>query len=88
MFAQSDMDDSNYGVDEHGQTVLMDFCEIGLLPESFVAFTLYSGTRLGPIANHDSIAASLGLSGNANVRTMGAITGHLRMFADPRLGFS
>ncbi|KAH9169783.1 hypothetical protein EDB89DRAFT_1982495 [Lactarius sanguifluus] len=40
MFTQSDMDDSNFGVDENGRTVLMDFSEVGLLPETFVAHTV------------------------------------------------
>ncbi|KAF8887909.1 hypothetical protein CPB85DRAFT_1566587 [Mucidula mucida] len=40
MFMQADMDSSNFGVDEHGNTVLMDFQDVGVLPESFVAYTL------------------------------------------------
>ena len=34
MFTQSDMDDSNFGLDENGRTVLMDFSEIGVLPDT------------------------------------------------------
>ena len=81
MFTQSDMDDSNFGVDEHGRTVLMDFCEIGLLPETFIAFTL-SSKKLYPIA------ASLGLSGNSNLASMAAIAYCVRMVSDPKLGTS
>ena len=33
MFTQSNMDDSNFGVDEHNRTVLMDFSEIGCCPK-------------------------------------------------------
>ena len=50
MFTQSDMDASNFGVDEHWRTVLMDFRDIGLLPETFVAFTLFSDHKLDPTA--------------------------------------
>jgi len=37
---QSDMQPSNFGVDQHGKTVLMNFAAIGLLPETFVAHTM------------------------------------------------
>ncbi|KAI6006866.1 hypothetical protein EDD15DRAFT_2394117 [Pisolithus albus] len=73
MFAQSDMDDSNFGVDENGRTVLMDFSEVGLLPESFVAFTL-----------PPDIAASLGLSHSSKLTSMAAIASCLQMVANPR----
>ncbi|KAI6021854.1 hypothetical protein PISMIDRAFT_690681 [Pisolithus microcarpus 441] len=72
MFTQADMHESNFGVDENGRSVLMDFREVGLLPESFVAFTL-----------PPDIAASLGLSGNSKVTSMAAIAHCLLMVADP-----
>lgn len=75
MFTQADMHHSNFGVDENGRTVLMDFNKVGLLPESFVAFTLPR-----------SIAASLGLSGNSKLTSMAAIAHCLGMLADPTLG--
>ncbi|KAH8986802.1 hypothetical protein EDB86DRAFT_2224657 [Lactarius hatsudake] len=78
MFTQSDMDDSNFGVDENGRTVLMDFSEVGLLPETH---TLSSG-KLRPIA------ASLGLSSNSNLVSMAAITQCLGMVSNPRFGTS
>ena len=82
MFTQSDMDDSNFGVDEHGRTVLMGFSDIGLLPETFVAFTLWSDDKL------DSTTASLGLSGNSKLASMSAIAQCLWMLSDPELGTS
>ena len=82
MFTQSDMDDSNLGVDEHGRTVLMDFSDIGLLPETFVAYTLSSKQKFDPIV------ASLGLSGNSNLASIAAIAECLWMVSDPRLGKS
>ena len=52
------MDPSNFGVDEHGNTVLVDFGDIAMLPESFAAYALSSCDNL--------IARSLGLSRNSN----------------------
>lgn len=80
MFTQSDMDDANFGVDEHGRTVLMHFSAIGLLPETFVAQTLSAD------AKHGALAASLGVAGNANRASMAAITQCLWMVGDPQLG--
>ncbi|KDR78625.1 hypothetical protein GALMADRAFT_63963, partial [Galerina marginata CBS 339.88] len=82
MVTQSDMDGSNFGVDEHRRTVLMDFSEIGLLPEIFIAYMLFSDSKHGPIA------ASFGLSGNSNLASMAAIAHCLGMVADPKLGTS
>ena len=78
MFTQSDMHPSNFGVDEHGKTVLMDFAEIGLLPETFVADTMSSEKGLAPIA------IALNLSGSSNA-SMAAITSLLWMVASPKL---
>jgi hypothetical protein len=79
MFTQSDMHPSNFGVDQHGKTVLMDFAEIGLLPETFVAHTMSSEKRLAPIA------IALSLSGSSNA-SMAEISLLLRMVASPKLG--
>jgi hypothetical protein len=81
MFTQSDMHPSNFGVDQHGKTVLMDFAEIGLLPETFVAHTMSSEKRLAPI----TIALSLSGSSNAS---MAAVSSLLWMVASPKLGAS
>ena len=81
MFTQSDMDDSNFGVDEHGRTVLMDFSKIGMLPETLVAYMLSKDD-----------AACLGLSGNSNLAStrasMAMIAQYLAMVANPELGIS
>ena len=82
MFTQSDMDDSNFGVDEHERTVLMDFSEIGLLPETLVAYMLSSDNNPGPIA------ASLGLLGNSNLASMAATAHCLGMVSDLKLSTS
>jgi hypothetical protein len=81
MFTQSDMHPSNFGVDQHGKTVLMDFAEIGLLPETFVVHTMSSEERLAPIA------IALSLSGSPNA-SMAAVSSLLWMVASPKLGVS
>lgn len=45
MFAQSDMHESNFGVDENGNTVIKDFAGIGFIPETLVAHTLFMERR-------------------------------------------
>lgn len=82
MFTQSDIDVSNFGVDENGRTVLMDFSDVGLLPETFVAHTLSSDETFEPVV------ASLGLSGNSKLRSIAAIAQCLGMVSDPKLGTS
>ena len=82
MFTQSDMDDSNFGLDENGRTVLMDFSDIGVLPDTFVAHTLSSDKKFEPII------ASLGLSDNSNLASMAAIAQCLGMVSDPKLSTS
>ena len=82
MFAQSDMDDSNFGVDENGRTVLMDFGTVGVLPESLVAFTLSLDDKF------NSIIASMSLSGNSKLASMAAITYCLGMVGNLKFGMS
>jgi hypothetical protein len=79
MFTQSDMHPSNFGVDQHGKTVLLDFAEIELLPETFVAHTLSLEERFAPIAR------ALGLSDSPN-RSMLGISSLLWKVAGPKLG--
>ncbi|KAG8758370.1 hypothetical protein FRC11_003771, partial [Ceratobasidium sp. 423] len=82
IFSQSDMDNSNFGVDRDGKTVLMDFAEIGLLPETFVAHTIFSDKRFDPIAT------ALGLSNRfvASINSMCRISANLQMVGNPTLG--
>jgi hypothetical protein len=75
------MDESNFGIDENGRTVLMDFAEIGVLPETFIAFTMPSSIRLHPVA------APLSLSYISDVQySMARIRTLLWMKAEPSLG--
>ena len=75
------MHDSNFGVDEQGKTVLLDFGEIAFLPESFARFTL-SSEKFAPIIK------SLDLSGKSNMAAMREIAYILGMISDPKLGAS
>jgi hypothetical protein len=52
------MHPSNFGVDQHGKTVLLDFAEIWLFPETFVAYTIFSEKHLAPIAIALRLSAS------------------------------
>jgi len=80
MFTQSDMDLSNFGVDQHGKTVLMDFGEIGFLPETFVAFSI--SEKL-----HVPIAVALNLSDGSG-GTMARVSAALVMASNTTLGVS
>ena len=82
MFMQPDMDLSNFCIDEHGNTVLVDFGQIAVLPESFAMRAIGSNTSLAPIAK------SLGLSRNVNTASMSKISSVLWMIGDPTLGAS
>ncbi len=75
------MHDTNFGVDEQGKTVLLDFGEIAFLPESFARFTL-SSEEFAPIIK------SLDLSGKSNMAAMSEIAYILGMMSDPKLGAS
>lgn len=79
MFSQSDMDASNFGLDEHGNTVLLDFAEIGLLPETFVAHIMSSNRNFAPIA------AALSLS-DKSITSMSMISSVVWMATNPKLG--
>ena len=81
MFAQSDMHLSNFGVDQDGKTVLMDFATISFLPETFVAHSVFSNKILAPIAT------ALELSRDSNI-SMAMISSLLWMVANESLGMS
>ena len=72
MFTQSDMHPSNFGVDENGQTVLMDFREIGVVTKSFVAYTLW-------LPKYEHIARLLDVGKPLSCRLMGRLSTILRM---------
>jgi len=79
MFMQPTTDPRNFCIDEHGNTVLVDFGHIAVLPESFAVHTMGS---------NNPIAESLGLSRNSNTASMSRIASVLGMIGDPKLGAS
>ena len=81
MFTQSNIDLSNFGVDEQDKTVLMNFRDIGVLPETFVAYTMPTHGSLAPMAS------SLGLLNDSDA-TLARIRWYLGMVADDTLGMS
>ena len=83
VFTQSDMDASNFGVDDKGRTCLLDFGEVGLLPESFATYTVSS---VAPFTA--AVAQHLNWPSCSNLDTMRKIRGCLAMIADPTLGTS
>ena len=82
IFTQSDMDPSNFGVDDGGNTVLLDFGDIGLLPTSFAIFTMSLDDTF------TAVAKLLGWSGSSNLASMAVISHCLWLASDPRLGAS
>jgi len=40
IFTQSDMDESNFALDENQRVCMFDFRDVGVLPESFASYTL------------------------------------------------
>ncbi|KAI6160605.1 hypothetical protein EDD17DRAFT_1760760 [Pisolithus thermaeus] len=82
VFTQSGVDMSNFGVDSEGKTVLLDFGAVGLLPESFISYTMTfsSASFAAPVAN------CLGLPRSPNLESMAMISGYLWAAFDPSLG--
>ena len=83
IFTQSDMHVSNFGVDMSGNTVLLDFSDIGRLPLSFAKYNLQSRNKDSFIARVANILCWLD---NSNISPMGSASSCLWMTADPRLG--
>ena len=86
LYSQSDMDDSNFGVDREGRTVVLDFESIGLLPETLILCTLSRDHNLREVL--PSLLATVGLSGETSLEWLAAIRSCLWMTADPTLGES
>ncbi|TRM57124.1 hypothetical protein BD626DRAFT_635089 [Schizophyllum amplum] len=77
---QGNMNESHFGVDEEGRTVLMGSSNISFVPETFARYALVN-------AKLRTVADSLGLSSANNMKAMVAIAHNLGMTpADPSLG--
>lgn len=74
---------SNFGVDECGNTVLLDFNEIGRLPLSFAKYTMGSGGGNSFISR---VADLLRWPDNSNINSMASVSYCLWMGSNPKLG--
>jgi hypothetical protein len=83
IFTQSDMHLSNFGVDECGDTVLLDFGEIGRLPLSFAKYTMGSDKDDSFIAR---VANLLRWADNSNMDSMAGVSSCLWMTSNSKLG--
>ncbi len=81
VFTQSDMDVKNFGVDENGKTCLFDFEEVGLLPQSFVTYTMSPANE----SFTAKVAEYLNLPPSLNIPSMRRVSGFLWVFSDPTL---
>ncbi|KIO26487.1 hypothetical protein M407DRAFT_243703 [Tulasnella calospora MUT 4182] len=81
VFTQSDVDESNFGIDDEGKTVLLDFAEVGILPESFASHTMSS---IDPFTV--AVAKCLTWPDSPNLYSMSVIGYLLWMLHDPSLG--
>ncbi|KAH7886430.1 hypothetical protein F5I97DRAFT_1928283 [Phlebopus sp. FC_14] len=82
IFTQSDMHVSNFGVDKCGNTVLLDFGQIGRLPLSFAKYTLESDEDDSFIAR---VANLLRWPDNSNMDSMARVSSCLWMTSNPKL---
>ncbi|KAI6098398.1 hypothetical protein EDD16DRAFT_560781 [Pisolithus croceorrhizus] len=73
VFTQSDMDASNFGVDDKGNACLFDFGKVGLLPESFASYSMSSNAPFTV-----QVAKYLGWPSCPNLESMSKIFGDLR----------
>lgn len=74
------MDDSHFGVDEQGITVIMGFGSISFLPQSFGRYTLFQNERFSALPDQfDWLGAS-------NMKTMTEIGVNLAMTGPVSLG--
>lgn len=86
---QSDMDPSNFGIDDTGRVVIFDFGQIGWLPESLANYTLlWTGEFAFKVAARvfgDHLDSALASS---NVASLGQAKVLLRLAANRTLGMS
>ena len=82
VFTQSHMDESNFPDDLEGNTCLLGFENVGLLPESFAKFTMSDG----PFAK--KVAEYLDWPDSRSLSSMGRIRGTLWMLSDETAGTS
>jgi hypothetical protein len=84
IFTQSDMDSSNFALDEHKRVCMFDFRDVGVLPESFASYTL--GNSSDPFIS--SVAEHLEWVDNRNRNSMTRAGAVLKTSSDATLGTS
>jgi len=82
LFTQSDMHEGNFLLDSNGKMCLIDFDLVGLLPESFVSWTMH----WDPESFAGAVAEYLDLPESLNLYSMSRAGGILIMIADRTLG--
>jgi len=84
IFTQSDMDESNFALDEHQRVCMFDFRDVGVLPESFASYTL--GDSANPFIK--SVAMHLDWVNDRNRASMARAGAILQTLGDATLGSS
>lgn len=84
IFTQSDMDSSNFALDEHKRVCIFNFRDVGVLPESFASYTL--GSSLDPFISR--VAEHLEWVDNCNRNSMARAGAVLKTSSDATLGTS
>jgi hypothetical protein len=74
VFTQSDMDESNFFIDTNGKMCIIDFEDVGLLPESFASYTVH--LRRNPFTSE--VVKHLDWSVSPNLRSMARAGGILK----------
>lgn len=82
VFAQSDMDESNFFVDTEENMCILDFENVGLTPQSFASYTM--STSDSPFAS--DVTKHSGRSASLNLYSMGRTGVILMMSTDTTLG--
>jgi hypothetical protein len=82
VFTQSDMDEGNFFIDNNGKMCILDFEQIGILPESFAKYTMYA-SRSAFVKN---VAQYLDWPPSSNLKSMGRAGSILMMLGDSTLG--
>jgi hypothetical protein len=78
------MDESNFLLDTNGKMCIVDFEDVGLLPQSFAKYTVHS--EHSHFASE--VARYLDWPRSSNLHSMAIAGGILNMMGDPTLGTS
>jgi len=82
VFTQSDMDKGNFFIDNNGKICILNFEQIGILPESFAQYTMYESRS----AFVENVARYLDWPPPSNLESMARAGSMLMMLGDSTLG--